>query len=280
MSRLNKVIPILSLPLTIFAGVSSCAGILIPDFYSSETLNWQAQSAGQDIIDLFLIVPVLLVSAFFARRHNKNALLIWAGTVMYLSYTFLIYCFDVHFNRLFIIYCMTLGLSFYSLLYFFYSQMKTLDVMDVKVPALIKTAGIYFLITACLFYFLWLSEIIPAMMDNTIPKSLRDVGLPTNAVHVIDLSLFLPGIFITGILLLKKRQAGFLLAPIMLTFFVLMDITICGLIIIMQRKQVEDNLSAAAMMSVFAVISICLLTWYLKNLKTSLVSARSETEGR
>jgi len=267
MTQPNKIIPILSLLVSILVIITSCTGILVPGFYARETLNWQAQSLGQDIFDLFLVTPVLMCAAFFVSRQNKNAMLVWAGTIMYLTYTFLIYCFDVHFNRLFPVYCVTLGLSSYMLLYFFYLQIKDPGVKTIENPLLIKTIGIYFLAIAGLFYFLWLSEIIPAVIKNTIPESLAEVGLPTNAVHVIDLSVFLPGIFIAGILLLKKKPAGYLLAPVFLTFFILMDITIGGLIVILNLRGLATGLSVAVVMGILAMISLILLVWSLKNIK-------------
>jgi len=36
-------------------------GLFIPDTYAKETANWQAQALAQDIFDLFLITPLLLI---------------------------------------------------------------------------------------------------------------------------------------------------------------------------------------------------------------------------
>src|SRR5450631_1289659 len=108
----NRII--LTMLLTAFTVIASCVGLFTPSFYSTETLNWQAQSVSQDFIDLVLIAPCLLITSILARRNNKIAILIWGGVLLYLTYTFVIYCFDIHFNKLFILYCFCLGLSFYS----------------------------------------------------------------------------------------------------------------------------------------------------------------------
>src|SRR5262245_26042156 len=106
-----------SLPLAAVVIACSLAGMLTPGFYEKETPNWQAQSYGQDLVDLFLIVPALLVTAV-AGRKNEKSFLVWGGVVLYVAYTFVLYCFDVHFNSLFFFYCIALGLSFYACLYF------------------------------------------------------------------------------------------------------------------------------------------------------------------
>jgi hypothetical protein len=125
--------------------------------------------------------------------------------------------------------------------------------------------GVYFLIISVLFYFLWLSEIVPAIISATVPKSVSDAGLFTNAVHVIDLSIVLPCIFITGVLVLKRNILGFILAPIMLTFFILMDITIGFLAIMIKIQGVGSDLYVASIMGLLAVISSFLLALYFKN---------------
>lgn len=260
----------LSLPLAAMVIAVSCTGLFTHNFYSRETLNWQAQAMGQDIFDLFLCIPVLIATALLAYRGNQPAVLVWAGAVVYLMYTFMIYGFAVHFNALFLIYCFILGLSFYSLVYFFYSRLKQPFVAAFKKPTFAKLTGVYFLIISILFYFLWLSEIIPSTLKNIVPKTLSDTGLFTNPVHVIDLSVILPGIFITGILLLKKKSIGFFLAPIFLTFFIIMDLTIGGLMILMKQRGLEADLSVATIMGVLALVSFIFLAGFLSGRNFSL----------
>ena len=166
----NKVILKLSLPLAALIIFASIVGLFTPGFYLAETPDWQAQSFGQDAIDLFFISPVLIVTALLATRKNKIAFLLWSGVNLYLIYTYLIYCFDVHFNSLFIVYCFILGLSFYSFMYFLFSQINKPIAKEVYYKPVVKIIAVYFLIISCLFYFLWLSEIVPAIIHHGIPK--------------------------------------------------------------------------------------------------------------
>jgi hypothetical protein len=149
-------------------------------------------------------------------------------------------------------------------MFFLFIQNKSQFPEQSKTKFIVKFTGVYFIFVAMIFYFLWLSEIIPAIAGSTVPQSLAEAGLITNPVHVIDLSVLLPGIFITGILLLKGKKPGIILAPVILMFFVLMDITIAFLIVIMKIKGLEDDLTIAVIMSVLALISLMNLIWYLK----------------
>jgi len=265
---LNKIILILSLPLSILTIFVSYTGLFTPDFYSTETLNWQAQAMGQDIIDLFLVTPCLLVTSVLAYRNNRMATLIWGGVVLYLTYTFVLYSFDIHFNKLFVYYCLCLGLSFYSFLYFLFAYHNQNEEVYFENGSIIRTIGIYFLVIAILFYALWLLEIVPAISQNIQPKSVAETASLTNGVHVLDLSVVLPAIFITGIFLLRGKSFGFILAPVFLTFLALMDITIGALTVVMKIKGVESDLTLTAIMTAFALVSVLLLIRYFKNIKT------------
>ncbi|MDB5249720.1 MAG: hypothetical protein JWQ40_4114 [Segetibacter sp.] len=263
----NRTVLFLSLPLSALIIFVSCVGLLTPGFYSTETLNWQAQATWQDMIDLFLIVPCLLITSILAYRNNSAATMVWGGVVLYLTYTFVLYCFDIHFNKLFVIYCLCLGLSFYSFMYFLFRNYTESKNEDIKNKRLIRIIAIYFILVSVIFYSLWLAEIIPSIIKNTIPRSLAETGLFTNGVHVIDLAVFLPAVFITGVFLLKGKSLGFILTPVMLTFFVLMDITIGMLVVVMKTKGIESNLTLTLIMGAFALISLILLIWYCRSVK-------------
>jgi hypothetical protein len=170
--RAKELFWCLRLALIILVSLTSSIGLLFQNFYTAETDNWKIQSIGQDAVDLFLVVPVMIITAWAQLRGNRTAMLIWPGILLYIIYTFVIFCFDVHFNRLFIFYCLIVGISFYSLLYFLYQQVFfTLQLSFVK-SAWTKIVAIYLLVVAISFYFLWLAEIIPSIVSGTLPRSL------------------------------------------------------------------------------------------------------------
>jgi hypothetical protein len=272
-----KTLLLLSSPQVLLIVVSGCIALFTPGFYNQATPNWQTQTIGQDIIDVFLISPVLIISAVVAAYRNKKALYIWGGVNLYLVYTFTIYCFAVHFNQLFIVYCIILGLSFYSLLLFLFWLIKEKAEINFHRFYPFRLTAIYFIIIAGLFYFLWLAEIVPALIRNETPATLREVGLFTNPVHVIDLAILLPSLFITGILILKRRTPGYQFAPAMLSFLVLMDITIGFLAWLMKERGVGGNLSLVIVMGVLAIFSALLLVSCLRSLAVSREAIESES---
>jgi len=267
----SRMILLLSIAITALIASVSLVGIYSPNFYALETLNWQVQSIGQDVIDLVLIVPVLIVTALITLKNRTVGFPVWGGVILYLIYTFTIYSFDVHFNELFLFYCIILGIAFYSFLYFIYCQLKDPTQLSFEGSFIRKLIGIYFIVIAVLFYFIWLAEIVPAILNNTTAKNLIDAGLPTNPVHVIDLAIILPGIFMTGILLLRNKKIGHAFTPVILVFFILMDITIGALSAMMVQKELDGSLVLTGVMSTLAFLSLVLLIWYLRSTKSASI---------
>lgn len=270
---------IVELLLSISIVITGCVSLLHHDFYKLETKNWQVQATGQDLINILVIVPSLLCTAWFSLKDKAWASLVKPGIFLYLAYTFTIYCFDIHFNQLFLSYCLILGLSFYLLVYYIVSHWHLIWQSSGKTLAS-KTTAIYFLIMAVLFYALWLSEIIPALSKGNLPQSLAKTGLFTNGIQVIDLALFLPGVFITGVLLLKKSRLGVLFAPVILTFFILMDITIAVLTAVLYLKGIESDLSVMVMMGLLDVFSFVLLVWFLSENRPQQYRTAQETKNQ
>lgn len=259
----DKKILLLGFTLSLLVLVSSLCGLLLKSTYILETENWRIQSIGQDLADLFLVFPVLLISGIQAYRQIKPWTLIFGGTVLFIAYTYAIYCFDLHFNQLFLVYCMSFGLSVYSFLYFLWIERFHGVKPDIAETLPVKGIAFFLIGSSISFSLLWLSDIIPALLHNGVPASLPATGLMTNPVHVLDLSLLLPALFIDAILLLKKRPSALRLTPALLVFCTLMYLNIAGLVIFMHFRNMGGNLTISLIMTGLAAISAYLLTVYL-----------------
>lgn len=66
-------------------------------------------------------------------------------------------------------------------------------------------------------------EIVPALVGHSIPVRLRGLTLPTNPVHVLDLSLLLPLAALSDLWLWQRRTWGYVLAGVLL-----MTLTLVG----------------------------------------------------
>ncbi len=261
-----KIIRILSLITTAFICLASWQGLISTETYAKETELWAAQARGQDLINLY-IIPFYLMSALLINRKEKYFALVWTGINCYFIYTFLIYCFDIQFNRMFLFYVLILGMTVYSLFFLLYSYRNKIPVYT-KSSFLNQLTGGYFIFTAVLFFGAWLSVILPANVLNTTPPDLE--MLPTNPVHVLDLSIVLPGIFMGGVLLIRNKKLGYFLAPVILTFSLLMQLTIGVLMLFLTDHGKYTPSTLIWFIFFLAFTSLTLLLYYLKNNRADL----------
>jgi hypothetical protein len=62
-------------------------------------------------------------------------------------------------------------------------------------------------------------------------------------------------------------SVGFAMVPVILTFFILMNITIGFLAVVMKMRGIENNLMLTVIMVFLELPSLTLLIWYLKSQK-------------
>jgi hypothetical protein len=264
MLRNTKTISILSVAAVILMATTSLGGLFINGLYARETPSWLAQGLASDYFDLVVMAPLILLTTFLMIRGSRAALFIWLASMIYAVYMFAIYCFAVHFNALFVVYCGTLGCAVYAIIVFFASVDFTVvgQWLFNRKGSLISSW--YLIILACLFYGMWLIDIIPAAMHGEIPDNVKEIGAMTNPVHVLDLSMVLPGMALSAILFLRRNVFGYILAPAMLIFTVLMDLTIGWIVVYSSYRGVGGNSPPVMVFAVLAVISAFLFIGTVK----------------
>lgn len=260
-SRRTRFAAIAAFVVSALVGVSSLAGIVLPATYARETPSWRAQGIGQDWANLLGAVPWLVATAIAVLRGSRRALLLLGGGLSYVAYSYAIYAFDVHFNALFLIYCAALGLSGYALAALVPELKEARHWFDERVPH--RFAGGFAMGCAVLFEILWLAQIILALVTGQDPAGLADVGLPTNPVHVLDLSFVLPAIFASGWLLWHRRSAGFAFVPVVLGFMVLMGAALGAMAIALYAAHLGTGLALVIVAVIMTGIAATALVWML-----------------
>jgi len=257
----------LSLVLALALAIASYYGAFVPATYGRDSASMAAQGMGQDMFDLFFVTPLLLISLAYTLRNNRIALFVLAGTVFYILYSFFIYAFGVHFNKLFLIYCLVLGSALYTFLLIIYefSGMEVGNWFGDKAPR--RAIGIYFIVVALLFYLLWLKDVVPALLSNSVPANVSDNGLLVNPVHVLDIAIALPGLLVTALLLFRRQALGYIFAPIFLIFTILLALALIAMVLAMKANGISEDISTAWIFLVLAIISTVLLVKFFRYMK-------------
>jgi len=263
----------LSFPLAVILAIASCGGLFLPSMYADETRKQAALSIGNDAGNLAFIVPALVIAAILALRGSCGARLVWMGTLAYLVYDFLGYALALHFNSMFLAYCGVLGLSFYALA----GTLMALPIAEVarrygpRTP--VKTTASVLLLMGVAIVVHWLSEIVPALLAGQVPQAVRESGLLTEAVAVLDLAFGSPACMIAAILLLRRKPLGFVLGPVVLTFLALSSLVLAPMGIEMARRGFEAGRALCVIGLGLAVGNAILLALSLRKSEATLQPA-------
>lgn len=268
----NKLLLYTGVLTALLVALSAAYG-LFGNSYAAETKNWQVQGIAQDMVDIYIITPALLLSLIRTYRGSRFFAFMLGGILIFLAYSYAIYCFSVHFNNAFLLYCAVFGLSIYLFIYLLviFPVGRAASFSNSNIP--VRSTAVFMAIIALLFYGLWLSDIIPAIIHNKLPAVLAETGLLTNPVHVLDISLLLPALLICSFLLYKKHAVAFFMAPVLLVFCTLMEINIILLTIMMAQKGLANGYTTVIPMGILAVLSTFFLYRFCKHLVAKPVTA-------
>lgn len=262
-----KILNLLSLALLLCMGFASGMGIFKEDIYQRELPSLAAQGVGQDLVNLFVGAPILLLALLFMNRGSKTASWIFGGLIFYYLYSYIIYTFGIRHNNLFLVYCGTLALSTYIFIFWVYFN-SGLDIKSwfSKEPPSRFTA-IFLLAIAGMFYMIWLKDIIPPLLQGEAPEFVKENNYSPNPIHAIDLSFALPGLIMISILLFRKHKLGYLLSPVLLVFIVILAMALIGMMVMLKIRDISDDVSIAYIFAVLAMLGTLVLILFLRRLE-------------
>ena len=240
-----------SLATLVLAAVASAVGLFVPGFYRDAAVL-VPQARGQDLLTFVLVVPVLAVSLYYARGGSLRAYVVWLGVTGYLLYTYASYSFLTSFNRLYLVYVALFALALFTLV----GGTARLDA-----AALSRAVGgrpvrayvAFEVLVPVLVGGLWLAEIVPAVVANTVPPSTVEAGIPVNVIQSLDLGVVVPAFLLTAYLLYRGRPWGYAFTGILLVKGTTLGLAILAMIGFL----VADGQSVPApQIAIFAVLSL------------------------
>lgn len=168
-------------------------------------------------------------------------------------YTYAVYAVVTEFNRFFLGYVALFGLSLYTLV----GGLLQLDPgyvkrrLDEDLP--VRAMAGFFVVMGVLVALLWLSEVIPATATGTKPASVADVGLPANVVHVLDLGVLVPAMFLAAHWLRQGRAWGFVLPGVLFVKITSIGLAVLAMIAVMATA---GEPVAAVEIAVFGLLTV------------------------
>jgi hypothetical protein len=281
-----KLITTLTLALALLAGAAAALGIFSAGgpgprtfttvhgeavvlygkgVYSNMSAEVAPQGIAQDVVTLFAGIPLLLLGLLKARKGSTSALLLLTGTLGYFFVTYLFYLMMAVFSVLFPLHCLSLSLAFFSLV-LSARELRGREEMrrwSAAFPA--RAIGSFLIFSALMIALLWLSVVIPPLMAHMVPVEVAHYT--TLVVQGLDLALLLPICFVSGVLLLRRCEEGFLYASVYCVFLALLMTALTAKVLAMAVLGF-NVMPAVLIIPVFNLLSIlAALTWF-KNLRS------------
>lgn len=144
---------------------------------------------GNDLVTLFVAVPLLAVATVLARRGSTRGALLWSGVAAYTLYGYAFYAFGAAFNGLHLVYVAILVASTFGLLLALTSSAVCRIGRGVAPDVTLRTAAALILLVSALLGAFWTLTSIGFLWTGEPPAMVAATGHPTNVTGALDLWL-------------------------------------------------------------------------------------------
>ncbi len=237
---------------------------------------------GTALTMLVIAVPLLVASMILSSRGSLRARFVWMGSLAYIAYNAVMFCFALQYNSFFLLFVALLGLSFWALVTLA-SQFDPFVVSASVTGVRARTVAVYLLVCLVLFAVMWLRDIVPATVDNVLPGSFEGTGLTQNPIYVLDFAFTFPLLAVGAVWLWRRRPWGYVIGG---TMVVMLTIETAGIAIDQVFGHVHDpsaSLGAVPIMGVLTVVGLVFSALFLRGLDARIVgldsSARAQSAG-
>lgn len=249
--------------------------------YYYDTVSTAAQMQGNDVVTLFVGLPLLAIAAWLAFGGSLRGRLLLCGTLGFFLYTYMSMSMLTAYNDLFLLYVALFGLSLYA----FILSLMAIDVQSLparfsaRLPrrwiagVLIAVAG--FLAIA------WLARIMAPLAEGATPVLENTTTL---VIQAMDLVLVAPLALVAAILLLRRAAWGYLLASVAVLKGLTMALGVSAMGINMVLRGVADSaviLAAFLILTMLNLISaVILLQHVIPDSRASLAASVAISDAR
>ncbi len=233
--------------------------------YRYDSVSMAAQAIAQDIVTLILGIPLLAVALFLSRKGFLKGRILLAGTLAYFLYTYTSYSFTSMYNILFLLDVCLMSMSFFA----FVLTMMSFDMnvlsrsFDEKLP--VKSIAAILIFLGSVIGLMWLKNIVTPLFTASVPLGLEQYT--TMVIQAMDLGFVVPVSLISGILLLKKKPFGILLASVICVKAVTLLTAVTAMIIGQIISGLKVSVIEIILFPAFNLIMIATMFVFLRNIK-------------
>jgi hypothetical protein len=204
---------LLSWILVVLLVAAALVSLTVHGLFAEESAWGREAFRGGDLVTLIVAVPLLIGALVAMRGGSVRAGAVWVGVLFYSLYMYAYAVFGATFNDIFLLHIGVFSLSLFALA----CALPALDYgalgMTFGPNRWPKVAGIFLVVVGVLQGALWLFVVGRNAINGEV---LHDI--PVGGQHIVfalDLSLLVPMLILSGVLLARRRSIGFLLGTAM-----------------------------------------------------------------
>lgn len=262
-SRLTSVLTLLLSLLALFASLLSLfnaniyGDVLKTGVYADVLMPG---TISQDIIAVAASLALFELSLLQLKKCNAKLMIMNMGLTAFFLYAYGTYTISGAYTSIYIVYLLIFALSIYSLIYGLLS-FKPEEVSKVALPKALRVSiAVFLLIIVVMFVPLWLTSLAPYTVQHETPVFY--------GIYIMDLCIVMPALGIIGVMLLRKKPYGSLLAGVALSKTVTLILSVAiGTFFSSQYGVAPDPM--IPLYGVITLISLVLGILYLIKLKQS-----------
>jgi hypothetical protein len=216
--------------------------------YHNDSLSMAVQAKGQDLVTLILGVPFLIYSLYLNKKGSLVGRFYITGTLAYFLYTYTVYCFAGSYNPLFIVYCAIMGTSFYAFVGYMtsFEIHKMKESFSDKLP--LKYLGISNIVFAILIGLNWISRLNPSQTAEYLEH------YTTLPIQAMDLGILLPTIIFSSVMIMKKKNWGYFLTPIVTFKGLTLLLALDSMIVFMVMNGVKVSFADIVIFPLYTIV--------------------------
>ena len=233
--------------------------------YKNDSVSVVAQGLAQDFVSLIIGIPLLAYALLTFNKGSIKGKLLLSGILGYFLYTYMSYSFLWNYNSLFLLYVAIMSLSSFALIL----TIMNINISNLKNQFNDKLPHVFIgstqIFIGVVIGLMWLAKIVPSITNNVIPEGLEHYT--TLTIQAMDLGFIMPLAILSGILLIKRNNFGYLLSSIMIIKGSALLISITAMIIGQMIADVDVNYVVISVFCLFDLLMISPLILLIKNIK-------------
>lgn len=180
--------------------------------YANNAVRVVAEGVGWDAVTLFLVVPAMVVAAWFIGRGSVRGRLAALGLFGYIAYQYLMYAMFWAIGPLFPLFVLLYPMALLGIVWI----VATLDLralargVGARFPR--RTLAVFAVVMSLLLVIMWVPRIVAGIAGDPVAAGL--LGTPTLTVQALDLGVVVPLALATAVLVWRGHRVGYLLGAL------------------------------------------------------------------